>query len=174
MLHACKSLFNFILQVLPQSQVICHQSQYQMVYWCSAGLLHGLLMVYSFTTQSLWPTPKLVRWLCSPPPILTSFSPETTSQVWTHHHHHHHSVTSMCGVWLLSTQLVSVYLLTTPLQFHLYQVLYSLTIYVVSCMYIHVPVCVLHSSVRTYITCMCQLASFTSMFAVQFYLFFVL
>ena len=35
----------FILQVLPQSQVICHQSQ--VVYWCSAGLLHGLLMEYS-------------------------------------------------------------------------------------------------------------------------------
>ena len=33
-----------LIQVLPQSQVICHQSQYQMVYWCSVGLLHGLLM----------------------------------------------------------------------------------------------------------------------------------
>ena len=42
--HSC---YCFVLQVLPQGQLICHQSQYQMVYWCSAGLLHGLLMGYS-------------------------------------------------------------------------------------------------------------------------------
>ena len=98
-----------VTQVLLQSQVICHQSQPQMVYcWCSAGLLHGLLTGYSWITQSLWPTSTPVWWLCSPPLIPASLSPETTSQ-------HHHSVTSMCGVWLLSTQLVVVCLLTTPL-----------------------------------------------------------
>ena len=48
----CLARYNHVLwfsliQVPPQNQLICHQSQYQMVYWSSAGLLHGLLMGYS-------------------------------------------------------------------------------------------------------------------------------
>ena len=53
------SVINFYcyFQVPPPGGYMYHQSQYQMMYWCSAGLLHGLLMGYSCTTQSLWPTP---------------------------------------------------------------------------------------------------------------------
>ena len=115
--------YNYV-QVLPQSHMICHQSRYQMVYWCSAGLLHGLLMRYSWTTQSLWLTPTPVWWGTTPPPTPASLSPDQMLREME-------NVTSMCGVWLLSTQLVSVYLLTTPLQCHLSKV------YV----YVHVSVC---------------------------------
>ena len=48
------------LQVLPQSLAgDLHVSSESGVYWHSAGLLHGLLLEYSWTAQSQWPTPTL-------------------------------------------------------------------------------------------------------------------